>query len=72
MQPDKKLKKDALETYGMYDVERIKYQAAGPGSPAGLTKVTSRWSTGAYRENTHDIQVLHGCTSCTTLKDDLL
>ena len=27
VQPDKKLKKDALETYGMYDVERIKYQA---------------------------------------------
>eukprot|EP00913_Durusdinium_trenchii_P019906 g18712.t1 len=26
VQPDKKLKKDALETYGMYDVERIKYQ----------------------------------------------
>ena len=32
VQPDKKLKKDALETYGMYDVERIKYQA--PARPA--------------------------------------
>ncbi|CAE7245214.1 petJ [Symbiodinium natans] len=26
VQPDKKLKKDALQTYGMFDVERIKYQ----------------------------------------------
>jgi len=26
VQPDKKLKKEALETYGMFDVERIKYQ----------------------------------------------